>query len=417
MPQNIQSSKDTTIQSLIQMIAASRSTGILTIDVSLTMADIQKYKIISLIQENLLHTLQITQPLAVDATISILESIIPNKHLTSLTLSFEANNFAVIQRIALLLQSTQTLRLLKLNDFLGWDGAGTVLRAVETNKITIVQIDPSERSDVMDNFGFTFASSSGDSRTNYNAAFNLLPIVCLDRYLGTHNAPLEQQRQGATNLQEALQKVSGVDATIRQPLPSEIQALIKGYVDYFGLNPTPTVTFHPQNTPSIAAPFEEETKGGHEAMIVRFSTGSSSSLLNPSVSYLPNAITVENIPQAREDVEETKNAYEVKEAEETTVQDYPVALAAISEILVPFDDDEEEEFQVRFVIAESLREFNDAMTVAPPPDLSSSSPAYYAALSSATHVTSTTTTSTVAIVETPEERRREMEAALKKRGL
>jgi hypothetical protein len=128
------------------------------------------------------------------------------------------------------------------------------------------------------------------------------------------------------------------------------------------------------NTPSIPAPFEEETKRHHEAM------------------------------------------YDVKEAEETTVQqDYPVALAAISETLVPFGDDKE--FQVRFVMAESLRKLNDALTVTPPPDLSSSSPAYYAALSSATHVASTTTTSTVAIVETPEERRRKMEAALHKRGL
>jgi hypothetical protein len=130
------------------------------------------------------------------------------------------------------------------------------------------------------------------------------------------------------------------------------------------------------NTPSIAAPFEEETKRHHEAM------------------------------------------YDVKETETTVQQDYPVALAAISEILVPFDDDEEEEeFQMRFVMAKSLRELNDAMTVAPPPDLSSSSPAYYAALSSATHVTSTTTTSTVAIVETPAERRGIMDVALKKRGL
>jgi hypothetical protein len=169
------------------------------------------------------------------------------------------------------------------------------------------------------------------------------------------------------------------------------------------------------DTPSITAPFEEETKRHHETMI-RFSTGSSSSLSNPSVSYLPNAITVENIPQARENVEEIKNAYEVKETEETTVQqDYPVALAAISETLVPFDDDKE--FQVRFVMAESLRKLNHALKMASPPDLSSSSPAYYAALSSATHVTSTTTTSTVAIIETPEEIRRTMEAALKKRGL
>jgi hypothetical protein len=132
------------------------------------------------------------------------------------------------------------------------------------------------------------------------------------------------------------------------------------------------------------------------------------------VPYLPNAITAENIPQARDYVEETKNAYEVKETEETTVQDYPVALAAISKTLIPFD---EEEFQVQFAIAESLRELNNAITVASPPDLSSSSPAYYAALSSATHVTSTTTTSTVAIVETPAERRGIMDIALKKRGL
>jgi hypothetical protein len=156
------------------------------------------------------------------------------------------------------------------------------------------------------------------------------------------------------------------------------------------------------DTPSITTPFKEETKGHHEAMIVRFSTHSSSSS-NHSVPYLPNAITAENIPQAREDVEET-----------TVQQDYPVALAAISETLVPSDDDGE--FQVRFAMAESLRGLNDAMTVTPPPDLSSSSPAYYAALSSATHVTSTTTTNTVAIVETPE-KRRIMEAALKKRGL
>jgi hypothetical protein len=150
--------------------------------------------------------------------------------------------------------------------------------------------------------------------------------------------------------------------------------------------------------------------------MIRFSTGSSSSLSNPSVSYLPNAITAENIPQAREDVEETKNAYDVKEAEETTVQDYPVALAAISKTLIPFDDDDGE-FQVRFAMAESLRGLNDAMTMVPPPDLSSSSPAYYAALSSATHVTSATTTSTVAIIETPEERRKTMDVALEKRGL
>jgi hypothetical protein len=169
------------------------------------------------------------------------------------------------------------------------------------------------------------------------------------------------------------------------------------------------------DTPSITAPFEEETKGRHEAMIVRFSTRSSSSSSNHNVPYLPNAITAENIPQTRDYVEETKNAYEVKETEETTVQqDYPVALAAISETLLPFDD---KEFQVQFVIAESLRELNDAMTVAPPGDLSSSSPAYYAALSSAIHVTNTTTTSTVAIVETPEERRGIMDVALKKRGL
>jgi hypothetical protein len=116
------------------------------------------------------------------------------------------------------------------------------------------------------------------------------------------------------------------------------------------------------------------------------------------VPYLPNAITAENIPQTRDYVEETKNAYEVKETEETTVQqDYPVALAAISEPLISFD---EEEFQVRFAIAESLRVLNDAMTVASPPDLSSSSPKKYAALSS-----------------TPEERRGIMDVALKKRGL
>jgi ankyrin repeat protein len=169
------------------------------------------------------------------------------------------------------------------------------------------------------------------------------------------------------------------------------------------------------NTPFITPPFKEETKGHHEAMIVRFSTHSSSSLSNNRVSYLPDAITAESIPQAREDVEETKNAYDVKEAEETTVQDYPVALTAISETLVPSDDDKE--FQVRFVMAKSLRKLNDALTVTPPPDLSSSSPAYYAALSSATHVTSTTTTNTVAIVETAEERRGKMDVALKKRGL
>jgi hypothetical protein len=97
-------------------------------------------------------------------------------------------------------------------------------------------------------------------------------------------------------------------------------------------------------------------------------------------------------------------------------------LPAISETLLPFDEDA----QVRFAIAASLQELNDAMAVAPSPDLSSSSPAYYAAssTSTSTNVTSTATSDTsittntvVSAVETPEERRKKIDASLLKRGL